>query len=412
MKKFLFVLAFLGFIVACSEKVNPDDGSKPQDKDISVAGITLDITDVSIKVGETAVLTPTIIPDNATNKSVKWSSSSDDVATVDNNGKVTGIKEGSATITVTTSDGGKTATCTVTVAAPANGTDNGYEWVDLGLSSGLKWATRNVGATAPEEFGDYFAWGETAPKDNYSWGTYAWRENGRFTKYSLDGDNSTILELEDDAARANWGGSWRVPTDDEWTELRTDCIWTWTTQNGVEGMAVTGPNGKSIFLPAAGGRYDTNLEEAGSYGYYWSSSLCTDYSSSAWYVGLFTDDIYGEYGTRNYGLTVRPVSDEGVKVSVSGVSLDRDAIDMEDGSKATLTASVTPSNATQPAVIWSSSNTSVATVDYSGVVTAVDAGSAIITATTYDGGLNATCSVTVSYSTSYEWVDLGLPSGL
>jgi hypothetical protein len=132
-----------------------------------------------------------------------------------------------------------------------------HEYVDLGLS--VKWATCNVGATKPEEYGDYFAWGETTPKDAYDWSTYKWCNGGPSTqtKYCTNSsygtvDNKTTLDLSDDAACANWGGSWRMPTRAEQDELRNNCTWTWTTQNGVNGYKVTGTNGNSIFLPAAG----------------------------------------------------------------------------------------------------------------------------------------------------------------
>ena len=112
----------------------------------------------------------------------------------------------------------------------ATGTENGHDYVDLGLPSGTKWATCNVGATAPEEYGDYFAWGETEPKTTYNWDTYKWCNGSEdtFTKYNTKSsygtvDNKTQLELADDAARANWGGQWRMPTDAEWTELCKNC---------------------------------------------------------------------------------------------------------------------------------------------------------------------------------------------
>ena len=133
--------------------------------------------------------------------------------------------------------------------------ENGYEYVDLGLPSGLKWATCNVGAEKPEDFGDYFAWGETTPKKQYDWRTYKYCKgtDRTLTKYS-DCNNGfidkTVLDSESDAATVNWGGLWRMPTDVELTELREQCTWTWTIQNGVNGYNVTGPNGNSIFLPA------------------------------------------------------------------------------------------------------------------------------------------------------------------
>ena len=191
-----------------------------------------------------------------------------------------------------------------------------HEYVDLGLS--VKWATCNVGATKPEEYGDYFAWGETQPKSNYDWSTYKWC-NGSYdtqTKYCTNSsygtvDNKTTLELSDDAARANWGGSWRMPTDAELTELREQCTWTWTTQNGVYGYKVTskksGYTNKSIFLPAAGYRSVSSLYYAGSYGDFWSSSLDTGYPSYAWYVHFDSGIVFRSYVDRGYGFSVRPV---------------------------------------------------------------------------------------------------------
>ena len=199
----------------------------------------------------------------------------------------------------------------------SNGTLNGHEWVDLGLPSGLKWATCNVGASKPEEYGDYFAWGEVEPKDYYDWSTYKWC-NGSYdtqTKYCYDSyygyngftDYKTTLELSDDAANYNWGGAWRMPTTEEQDELRNNCSWEWTTQNGVYGRKVTGPNGNSIFLPAAGCRGDSSLYDAGSYGYYWSSSLGTYYSYTACYLYFDSDYVVWSYNNRFVGFTVRPV---------------------------------------------------------------------------------------------------------
>ena len=174
------------------------------------------------------------------------------------------------------------------------GTENGYGYVDLGLS--VKWATFNVGASKPEDYGDYFAWGETEPKTNYS------ESNNSYT------DNPTTLPLSADAARANWGGSWRMPTDAEMTELREQCTWTWTNKNGVNGYKVTGTNGNSIFLPAAGCRYSISLSSAGSGGYYWSSSLNTDSPYYAYELYFFSVGVSRYYNyPRYYGHSVRPV---------------------------------------------------------------------------------------------------------
>jgi hypothetical protein len=133
--------------------------------------------------------------------------------------------------------------------------------VDLGLPSGTLWATCNVGANAPEEFGHQFAWGETAPKETYNWYTYKWCEDGLLTKYcnnSSDGtvDNKIELDPEDDAAYVNWGPSWRMPTVEQLVELYSNCTQQWTELNGVKGILVTGPNGNSIFLPLGGALWD------------------------------------------------------------------------------------------------------------------------------------------------------------
>ena len=196
------------------------------------------------------------------------------------------------------------------------GTENGYAYVDLGLS--VKWATCNVGASKPEDYGDYFAWGETKPKDYYGWSTYKYcnGSDNTLTKYNNSSsfgtvDNKTQLELSDDAARANWGGSWRIPTRAEQDELREQCTWTWTTQNGVKGYKVTskksGYSNKSIFLPAAGYCDGSSLYYAGSYGYYWSSSLYTDYPYGACYLLFDSGFVDWSYDGRYIGFTVRPV---------------------------------------------------------------------------------------------------------
>ncbi len=201
----------------------------------------------------------------------------------------------------------------ITFVAPNECMENGYEWVDLGLS--VKWATCNVGATKPEEYGNYYAWGETTPKSIYNWSTYKWC-NGSYdtmTKYCTDSDygtvdNKTTLDPEDDAAAVNMGGSWRMPTYDELEELKTKCTWTWTTLNGVNGYNVEGPNGNSIFLPAAGWLDLHSLISVGSYARYWSSS---GPGSNGAYNLLFNSD-YVDWGNyyRYYGRSVRPVLGE------------------------------------------------------------------------------------------------------
>ena len=218
------------------------------------------------------------------------------------------------------------ATITFTVNANANyvahfvyngGGGGNHEYVDLGLPSGLLWATCNVGADTPEGYGDYFAWGETQPKDYYYWSTYQYcnGSNNTLTKYCNNSDfgyngftdNLTTLQPEDDAATANWGSGWRMPTKEEFEELYNNTTHTWTTQNGVNGRRFTASNGNSVFLPAAGGRWGGELHNAGSYGYYWSRSLFTVIPYYAWDLSFNSDDCDVNYSIRSNGFSVRPV---------------------------------------------------------------------------------------------------------
>ena len=192
-----------------------------------------------------------------------------------------------------------------------------HEFVDLSLPSGTLWATMNVGANSPEEYGDYFAWGETEPKDEYSWSTYMYC-NGpyKLTKYCSSSDfgyngfTDTLTELlpEDDAATANWGSGWQMPSIDQIKELLNNTTTTWTTQNGVNGRLFTASNGNSIFLPAAGEMdYGSEDDYTGSTGTYWSRSLRTTSSSHADKLNFYPDFIRTGNSTRFCGQSVRPV---------------------------------------------------------------------------------------------------------
>ena len=178
----------------------------------------------------------------------------------------------------------------------ATGKHEGHEYVDLGLS--VKWATCNVGANSPEEFGQYFAWGETTTKAEYT------DENSTTFGKTM---NDISGNAQYDAATANWGGNWRMPTSDELYELINNCTWTWTTQNGVNGYKVTGPNGNSIFLPAAGFRYGASLYDAGGYGDYWSSTPGDGDDLSAYDLLFNSSSHHMDYVNRYGGLSVRPV---------------------------------------------------------------------------------------------------------
>ncbi len=168
-----------------------------------------------------------------------------------------------------------------------SGNIEGHDYVDLGLS--VKWATCNIGATKPEEYGDYFAWGETEPKENYETETYLW------TSY--------------DAANAQWSGSWRMPTIKEWNELIDNCSWTWTSILRVKGYKITAKNGNWIFLPAAGYRDGTSSGNVGSSGYYWSSSVFGSSGYYAYYLYFNSSSKITVSNFRSRGHTVRPVAE-------------------------------------------------------------------------------------------------------
>lgn len=191
----------------------------------------------------------------------------------------------------------------------------GYDYVNLGLPSGTLWATCNVGASKPEDYGSYFAWGETRPKSVYDWNTYRYTagDTKKLTKYCSDSDygyngfadNMTVLQSVDDAATANWGRDWCTPTHEQLWELYCNTTQQWTTRNGVRGRLFLAPNGNSIFLPAAGYRDYDRLYEVGGCGYYWSNTINRGEPT----VAKNFDDAYQSIRScgRCYGLPVRPV---------------------------------------------------------------------------------------------------------
>ena len=306
---------------------------------VSVTGIEIAPETLTINIDETSRLTATILPANASNRAVTWTSNDENVATVSSSGVVSGVSNGTATITATTLDGGFTKSCNVTVKETPS--VHVPEAVDMGLPSGLKWASCNLGASLPEEFGDYYAWGETEPyyisqnpliwKDGkdagYAWPSYKWcmGSENTLTKYCTQSssytspygyngftDGKTTLDPEDDAAHVNLGGNWRLPTDDDCTELRENCTWTWTTQNSVDGVLVTASNGNSIFLPATGNLADTGYNKVGYYVVFWSSSLVPTnplYARDAYFI--LSDGVLNRgSGKRFFGFPVRPVWSE------------------------------------------------------------------------------------------------------
>lgn len=210
-------------------------------------------------------------------------------------------------------------------------TPSTMEYVDLGLPSGLKWAKCNLGASKPSDYGDYYAWGETVPKKKYTWATYKWMQAGKsewkyITKYTIAdgvtdaiwydssgnfiGDNKTVLDAADDAATQQLGSPWRMPTEDEFKELRKNCTVIRTTQGGVKGYQVDAPNGNAIFLPDAGIRGASGPKDVGVQCLYWSSSHKEGKTSGfAAFIGFGDFGILWNFGTynRQWGLPVRPV---------------------------------------------------------------------------------------------------------
>ena len=199
-------------------------------------------------------------------------------------------------ITFTSCGGGDDDDSPITPTNKTEGTESSHEWVDLGLS--VKWATCNVGATKPEEYGDYFAWGETATKKVYSYSTYTYT------------GKSEVLPATADVAHVKWGGKWRMPTTTEMDELMNPkyCSWKAVTKNGVKGWEITSlKNYKTIFLPLAG-TFGSSLFAAGTYGHYWTSSLYTKNTSYAYGAFLSTGgDFNTQYEDRYNGNTVRAV---------------------------------------------------------------------------------------------------------
>ena len=194
-----------------------------------------------------------------------------------------------------------------------------YEYVDLGLPSGLKWAKCNVGAETETDYGDYFMWGSVTPNTaaECNWVSYKYW-NGSYntltkyntsTLYGVNPDNITTLESVDDVATEIMGSDWRMPTMDDFIELLDNTTNEWTQVNGVNGYKFTGSNGNSIFIPASGRRSGSWFDRQGSVGYVWSSSLDTSYPLSAWYLYFNSDNVDTNSLYRDHAFVVRGVMD-------------------------------------------------------------------------------------------------------
>ena len=300
------------------------------------------------------------------------------------------------------------------------------EAVDLGLS--VKWASINMDASSETDYGDYFAWGEVEPyysslsplawktgkSEGYYWPSYQWGNGSSFTKYT-GSDDKPVLDLSDDAAHVNWGGSWRMPTKAEFEELQAlPSEWVSNYNNtGVAGRMFTATNGKSIFLPAAGYRLGTGLGVEGYRGCYWSSSLDTDSPGYAWYWDFTSSDAYCLHNLRCTGFSVRPVyQGEAPAITLASVEVSPNSVTVQRGETLNLSATAkdTQGNTLSGASItWSVVSGSSASVNSSGYVTvsAITTGPTIIRATAVYNGVTKTadCTVIVDYALA---VDLGL----
>ena len=303
-------------------------GDMTDDNQLSMGDVSTLVNTILGKTPARTVKACSCDPLTADNKAVTWSSSNNSAVIDLDDGEFYAKAAGTATITAAIAGTTLVASTEVTVTSkPA------HEYVDLGLPSGTLWATCNIGAENPEDYGDYFAWGETtgynSGKTTFNWSTYKWCSNGSWkgiTKYTFPdgqtsgiwysgstfiGDNKTELDPEDDAAYVNWGSEWRMPTHAQLEELVNSSYTTttWTTLNGVYGRKISKKSDSNvyIFLPAAGYRSGSSLYDAGSYGYYWSRSLRTSYSYFAYCLLFNSGNIYTYYYSRYYGRSVRPV---------------------------------------------------------------------------------------------------------
>ena len=289
---------------------------------IKVTGVILDKSELSLNKGETETLVATVLPSDASNKNVIWSSSNESIATVDDNGLVTAVGDsGNANITVTTVDGGHTAQCALNIINPcaSEKVETTYDWIEIG---GIKWATKNVGALTVTSYGQKFSWGGVNGYTNkqvsddchaFSWDDYEHCVTSSImTKYNSD-DGKVTLEAVDDAATVNMGAGWRMPTNDEFNALSAATTSRWVSSyegSGVAGLVLTDKtdSSKVLFFPAAGMCANSRVNDASSQGYYWSSSLYTSRETLSKYFKFASySPTWDSNGNRNCGFSVRGV---------------------------------------------------------------------------------------------------------
>ncbi len=208
--------------------------------------------------------------------------------------------------------------CATVIWAQDNEKEKEHLFVDLGLPSGTLWAFTNIGSANPEEYGDYYAWGEVDYKTEYSWNTYKYVKGGdatKLTKYcaqAINGnakytDTLSTLETSDDVATKEWGSEWCMPTEEQFEELKKECTWKWVKRNGKDVYEVTGKNGSKIYLPPAGCRFNKTQSLVGTNGYYWSRTLSDKGSGRGKCLTFSQNDMEVAVRTRNLGLSIRPV---------------------------------------------------------------------------------------------------------
>ena len=368
--------------------------------------ISLTATSMTIKAGQRVKMSAILSPEDVREKVVIWHSDAfnaypalptqgtSEINTETTDVDILGVASG--LVTVTASICGLSASCTVTVDEPEY---IAPEKVDLGLPSGIYWASCNLGGLVPEDCGAFYSWGETAPKAEFESWNYKWYDSssGLYTKYADYVDGKTELDPEDDAAFVNLGGSWRMPTKTDLEELFNpkNCNVKIISQNGVLGYKFTSVrNGNSLFIPSTGYFAPDHMYYSSYQSTCWTSTLKSNDNGyrSYLYSANIGDQSVGSY-RRFGGFPIRPVYDDD-RVSVESIELDKTSMQMKIGDTYKLSAILTPANA-YDALFWSSSAPSVASVSNEGLVTAIGAGSATISATAYNG-LSATCEITVA----------------
>ncbi len=394
-------------------------GIRERDTGLTIRPVFIDspvLNSLSLSLGSVEVTASqeTTVEITSGSGSYNVSSSDENVATVlitGNTVKITGVSGGTANIIVTDTQTGETANIEVTVTGAGSASslcpdDNHPHMIDLGLPSGTKWACCNVDANAPEDYGGYYAWGETMEKDEYTWSNYIHCDGSSDTSHDLGDD---IAGTQYDVAHVKWGGSWMMPTSVQLDELHNNCTYTWTTINGVCGGLFTSTNGCKVFLPAAGCRWYKITDGSSTYGNYWSSSVS---SSLSWDLYFNSSRVRRDGDQRAFGYSVRPVAIENNLIPLH-LSASNILVNVGDS---IYFVRITSGNGSYTV---SSSDESVVTVMIYGnsvKVSVTGAGTATITVTDTMTKETATIKVTVMSPLCPDgnhphMIDLGLPSG-